>query len=151
MNPSLDPHPKSSPNHLFPHALRIGLWSFGTLALLHFLAFLSLPYLPELGAYLWGGKVDDSVQLIVLEAISIGILLLGWIGFRVLHRVQRRGLRRLAAGLLAAYSFLLALNTLGNLLAETDLERSFSLLTAALSGLCGWVAWNALRRNQTIN
>lgn len=121
------------------------------MALLHLLAFLSLPYLPELGAYLWGGKVDDSVQLIVLEVVSIGVVLIGWGGFWVLYRVQNRGLRRLAGFVLAGYSLLFVLNTFGNLAAATALERSFSLLTAALSALCGWVAVSELRRSTPIS
>ncbi|MBI1316479.1 hypothetical protein GC167_06425 [bacterium] len=151
MKTSLDPllGPSSSP--LYLRALRIGLWSFGILALLHLLAFLSLPYLPELGAYLWGGKVDDSVQLIVLEVVSIGVVLIGWGGFWVLYRVQNRGLRRLAGFVLAGYSLLFVLNTFGNLAAATALERSFSLLTAALSALCGWVAVSELRRSTPIS
>jgi len=129
----------------YTKTLQLGVWTFGLLALLHLAAYLSLPYLPELGDYLWGGRVEDPIRLMMLEGVSITVLMLGASCFLILNRSKKAVWRRMARSGLVLYTLLFALNTLGNLMAKTPLERSFSLLTAALGVLCGWTVWASLK------
>ncbi len=135
----------------YERALQIGQWIFGCLAVLHLAAFLALPYLPGLGAYLWGGRTEMGPQLLVLEAISVGVLMGGWTSFWILHRSGNKGWRKAASIAISIYSLLFVLNTLGNLLAKTNLERSFSLVTFFLAALCGWVGFMSFKKAQDLN
>lgn len=80
----------------------------------------------------WGGRLQTNAELYVFEAISLAVnlflmLLLarraGWINGIVSDRMVRVGF--------FVFAGVFALNTLGNLLATTWVERSFSLITAA--------------------
>lgn len=83
----------------------------------------------------WGGRLKSHEEMVVFETISIAFNLLfmgiialhlGWIRWRV-----RSGVTRIA---LIVMGVLFALNTLGNLFAEMDVERwIFTPLTAISS------------------
>ncbi|TGE29225.1 hypothetical protein [Hymenobacter metallicola] len=87
----------------------------------------------------WGGRLTSPEQMLRFETVSITLNLLmlavvsvaaGWLRLRV-----NQGLLKVALWLMTG---LFALNTVGNLLAKTDLERLvFTPLTLVLA-LCSW-------------
>lgn len=84
----------------------------------------------------WGGRIESNFQLYVLESISILVnLLLGVAlllkGGYVRYKVPERGLN----GVLWMFLALFLLNTVGNLLAESEVERYFAVLTLAMAAL----------------
>ncbi|HMO34340.1 MAG TPA: hypothetical protein PKE07_15190 [Lacibacter sp.] len=117
---------------------RLLLFFFAAVALLHVLALAGL--LPA--DILWGGRLQDRNQLLVFETVSLLLNLLmaavvaGWAGWCLLP-VRRPVLR----GLLWAMAALFALNTVGNLLAESRLETLlFTPLTLLAAAGCLFLA-----------
>jgi hypothetical protein len=87
----------------------------------------------------WGGRLENDAEMYVFELISIAINLLimfvlalkaGYLTMKVSEKILDI--------VLWIFFFLFCLNTLGNLLAETIFEKSFSVLTA-ISALFIWI------------
>lgn len=87
----------------------------------------------------WGGRLENDAEMYVFELISIAINLLimfvlaikaGYLTMKVSEKILDI--------VLWIFFFLFCLNTLGNLLAETIFEKSFSVLTA-ISALLIWI------------
>ena len=98
--------------------------------------------------FLWGGRMSSKEELLLFELFSLiisGICLL-----IVLIRAGRIKLpallkaSRIALWLLTVLFFL---NTLGNLVAKTAFEKSFSLLTLVLALLCLRIALEPIGKN----
>ena len=84
-------------------------------------------------AIVWGGRIEAD-QLLVFETISIMVNL-----FLALIILMNEGRLRFAFPkvvirlILFFFVFLFVLNTIGNLLAETYLEKCFALLTISFA------------------
>ena len=94
----------------------------------------------------WGGRLANDTEMYAFETLSIliniflGLILLkkgGYIRFRFKERTMN----------IVLWFFLVVfiLNTVGNLFAETNFEKSFSLVTLILAGLI----WKILRTGST--
>jgi hypothetical protein len=83
----------------------------------------------------WGGRLQSREQMLSFEAVSIGLNLLMLAVVAVAAgRLRLRVPPRLIQGLLWLMAGLFALNTVGNLLATTTLERLlFTPLTLLLA------------------
>ncbi|NQW30752.1 MAG: hypothetical protein HQ472_09610 [Ignavibacteria bacterium] len=93
----------------------------------------------------WGGRIESDSELYVLEFISILVnLLLGVVlllkGGYVQHKIPARVLN----AVLWVFLVLFLLNTVGNVLAESVLEKCFAVLTLVLAALI----WILLRKNK---
>lgn len=92
----------------------------------------------------WGGRINSTMQLVMLEAFSIAVMLI------VIAVIASKGgylrtnslrLNKLASLLLWLLVLLFALNTIGNLFAKTLFEMIvFTPLTLASSMLCARIA-----------
>lgn len=122
----------------FKRAAHIATGIFSVLSLFHLgiiVGILFLDFAPV--EFLWGGQFDTAEELLQFEILSFLIMV-----FCVLIVLVRRQtiaipalLRtsRIALWLLTA---LFLLNTVGNLLAKTNFEKGFALVTVILAGLC---------------
>ncbi len=92
----------------------------------------------------WGGRIESDSQLYVLESISILVnLLLGVVLLLKGGLMRCKIPERVLNGVLWVFLALFLLNTVGNLLAETEIEKYFAVLTLAMAALIRIV----LRRN----
>jgi hypothetical protein len=92
----------------------------------------------------WGGRINSTAQLVMLEAFSIAVMLI------VIVVIASKGgylrtnslrLNKLASLLLWLLVLLFALNTIGNLFAKTLFEMIvFTPLTLTSSILCARIA-----------
>jgi hypothetical protein len=101
----------------------------------------------------WGGKVSRRSELIPLEIVSISVLLICTtvtaIRAGYLPYGKNSRLPRLAMYLLA---LLFALNTVGNLFAESAFERwAFTPVTALLCVLSLRLAFEPMEGSQSLN
>jgi hypothetical protein len=122
----------------FETASRTAIGVFGLFILFHLGALIAiLGFGLELGDYLWGGKMETTERLIVFECISLAVqILFLWI-VRLRYKLHLNG--KYPSGLRLALwgmSVLFALNTFGNILAESGFERILSLVTILLCVLC---------------
>lgn len=118
------------PYHIASHTIK-GLVGLGVVV--HILFFLRVID----GRYLWGGQVTDPQKLQVLEHISIDALLT--ILAIVLVQddfVRRNRSHKLLTGCLWVISFLLFLNTIGNMMAVTLVEAILGTLVTATLSVC---------------
>ena len=85
--------------------------------------------------YVWGGKIDDPVELIKMEFISLSIVILAAVLTMIRVDILKVPVLKPASRFaMWAIALLFALNTIGNLLAEELLETIiFSPLTLLLS------------------
>jgi len=116
-------------------AIKIMLWLLGVVILFHLCILLKIiPY-----EITWGGKLTNDTEMYVFESISIlinlflcfillikGNYLSEIIPMKVVHIV------------LWIFFVLFGLNTIGNLLANTNFEKFFALLTLA-SAVLIWI------------
>ena len=97
----------------------------------------------------WGGRLKTDSEMYVFELISIVInLILGTtllIKGNYLKQIIRLSVVNI---ILWIFLILFGLNTIGNLFAETALEKSFSILTLALSILI-WIVLKAKDNEHT--
>lgn len=80
----------------------------------------------------WGGRLKSEQQMYVFEGISIGLNL-----FLIMILVLRlKNIKRKFTNIVLWIFFVLfSLNTIGNLLAQTNFEKCFSILTFIFAGL----------------
>ncbi|MCV6630777.1 MAG: hypothetical protein OIF50_13070 [Flavobacteriaceae bacterium] len=83
----------------------------------------------NLGAYFWGGRGTDTSTFLLLEWVSLVLVVL----FYALLRLRAHSNVLWLRVFLFVVGLYFALNTLGNLLAVSWLERGFALLTIYLS------------------
>ena len=97
----------------------------------------------------WGGRLKSDEEMYVFESISIAInLLLGSVLLIKGNYIKPIIRLRIVNVILWIFFVLFALNTVGNLFAETTLEKSFSVLTLALSVLI-WIILKAKHESFT--
>jgi hypothetical protein len=90
----------------------------------------------------WGGRLTSPAQMQRLEVVSLLLNLLMLAVVSVRAGFMGKGMPpRVTTVALWAMCGLFALNTVGNLLSQNELEQIiFTPLTAVLSLLCGWLA-----------
>ena len=116
-------------------AIRIMTWSIGFIFIFHVLVLLRIvPY-----AVVWGGRLTSDIEMYVFEFISIGMNLLLFMALRIIAEPEKTALPiRLVNGVLWLFLSIFVLNTIGNLLAQTAIEKAFALLTLAFASLL-WI------------
>ena len=87
--------------------------------------------------YLWGGRMETATELLAFEIISLAVmsicLLVVLIRAEIIKISFLMGLSRIILWFL---TFMFLLNTVGNLLAETNFEKFLAIITAMLTVLC---------------
>lgn len=84
----------------------------------------------------WGGRMKNDNEMYVFETISILVnLLLMLVLLMKASKMKRLLSERNINIILWCFFGLFTLNTIGNLLAETNFEKGFAALTAVLAGL----------------
>jgi hypothetical protein len=93
----------------------------------------------------WGGRLQNESEMYIFEAISIAINLF-LISILLIKGEYFRAFisMKIINVLLWIFFVLFGLNTVGNILAETNFEKSFTILTLAFSILI----WIILRKNK---
>lgn len=115
-------------------ALNLMLGLIGGIILFHLAIILKLiPY-----DITWGGRLKNDAEMYAFEALSIGLNLV--LGFALL--IKAGYLRqilpiRVIHIILWGFLVLFALNTIGNVFAETKFEKGFAVLTLAFVVLLG--------------
>ena len=116
-------------------AVKIMLYLLVAVILFHFSILLKLvPF-----EITWGGRLKNESEMYVFETISIAINL--FLGLLLLIKggfMKKIIPLKIVTVILWFFLFLFGLNTVGNLMAETNFEKFFSLLTLAFSLLI-WV------------
>ena len=81
--------------------------------------------------YVWGGRVTETSQLILLELTTFIVngLILWVIAMRVSFMQQRISTKRLHI-ILITLSIIMLLNTIGNIFAQTSFEKIMAIPTA---------------------
>lgn len=92
-------------------------------------------------AYLWGGRMETSAQLLQFEIVSLVVALL----FAVLllikaGRINFPTLNGVAHVAMWLFFILFLFNTVGNVIAKTNFEKSFALIT----GLLAFLLWRII-------
>lgn len=101
----------------------------GILLLFHFgIVFKIIPY-----EIVWGGRLQSDQEMYVFESISIALnLLLALLLLAKVNLIRVSLPEKVINFGLLAFVGLFALNTIGNLLAETTFEKFFSIVTIYL-------------------
>lgn len=93
----------------------------------------------------WGGRLQSDSEMYLFETISIVInLIFGFVLLMKGGHVKPYLNQRLINIILWIFLILFALNTIGNILAKTNFERSFAVLTLVFSILI----WMILRNKE---
>jgi len=92
----------------------------------------------------WGGRISNDTEMYVFETISIAInLFLGFVlmmkGNYIAFQFREKAVNRV----LWVFVVIFILNTVGNIFAQTNFEKSFAVLTL----LFALLIWRILRKN----
>lgn len=91
----------------------------------------------------WGGRLKTDAEMYVFESISIAINLLLALALLIKGNYLKQVVSmRFVNIILWIFLVLFGLNTIGNVVAETMLEKSFAILTLALAVLI-WIVLKA--------
>ena len=125
-------------------AIKIMLYLLVAIILFHFSIILKIvPY-----EITWGGRLKNESEMYVFETISIIINLLLFSILLVKGKYLREFISMKIVNItLWIFFVLFALNTIGNVLAKTNFEKFFTLLTLAFSILI----WIILRKDKKTN
>ncbi|SOE23389.1 hypothetical protein SAMN06298216_3777 [Spirosomataceae bacterium TFI 002] len=120
-------------------AIKIMLFLVLAIILFHFCIVLKIvPY-----EITWGGRLKNDTEMYVFESISIIINLLLFSILLIKGKYIRELISMKAVNItLWAFFVLFGLNTIGNIIAKTNFEKFFALLTFAFSLLI----WMILRK-----
>ncbi|WP_281239538.1 hypothetical protein [Flavobacterium praedii] len=93
----------------------------------------------------WGGRLTNDTEMYIFEAISIliNLFLISIVSIKG-NYLKLRVNEKVINSILWIFFILFLLNTLGNLLAKTNFEKIFSVLTLILALLI----WNILKKNK---
>ncbi len=124
------------------HAIKILLVLIGAILILHILILAGIiPY--EIA---WGGRLQTDNQMYVFETISISLNLILGIALLVKGKLISLLVHPMIVNIILwVFLVLFALNTIGNLLAKTNFEKFFSILTLALC----FLIFSVLRKPQS--
>lgn len=96
----------------------------------------------------WGGRLTSDNEMYVFETISILInVFLSWILLMKGNFVKFKFSIKTVNIILWIFFGLFVLNTFGNILAKTNLEKFFALLT----GLSAILIWKIIKQQKTTN
>lgn len=117
-------------------AIKILIAIISTVILFHVCILLKIiPY-----EFTWGGRLKNDSEMYVFETFS---LLINFFFIAVLlikgHYIKEIISMKIVNIVLWILMLLFGLNTIGNLLAETTLEKYFSILTLLISLLIAWI------------
>lgn len=97
--------------------------------------------------YVWGSRLTSEQEMYLCELVSVTALSL--LSLLLLARMKQRpkptttqGAKKAINAGLWCFVALFALNTLGNLLAETYLEKTFSVITFAMC----WLIYKVIKQ-----
>ena len=117
------------------------LFLIGAITIFHLLILTKvIPY-----EYTWGGRLKNDKEMYVFEVASIAINLL--FGFVIMLKAGyiKSGIpTKVVNIILWALLILFLLNTVGNLLAKTNFEKFFALLTLTFA----YLIWQILRKKK---
>ncbi|MEQ8362941.1 MAG: hypothetical protein RH948_08740 [Cyclobacteriaceae bacterium] len=87
-------------------------------------------------AYLWGGRMETSAQLLQFEMVSLGVaLLFGVLLLIKAGKINFPALIGVAHVAMWLFFILFLFNTVGNLIAKTNFEKFFALVTGLIAFL----------------
>lgn len=123
-------------------AIKIMLFIVVALTIFHFSILLKIiPY-----DITWGGRLKNDAEMYAFETVSL--LINAFLGLLLLIKGQYIKPilpAKLVNGILWAFVVLFALNTVGNIVAQTNFEKTFALLTF----LCSVLIWKIVRAKET--
>ena len=116
-------------------AIKLMLWLLGAVMLFHLCIILKIvPY-----EITWGGRLKNDSEMYVFETISMIIIFCLLIVLLIKGKYLREFIpTKFVNIILWFYLVLFGLNTIGNVLAKTNFEKYFAILTLAFSFLI-WV------------
>ena len=125
-------------------AIKILLWMVAALMVFHLLIVVQIvPY-----EITWGGRLKSVSEMYVFETASIGINLL--FGLTLLIKggfVKQVVSEKLVNAILWVFFTLFVLNTIGNVVAKTNFEKGFTIVTLGTAYLL-WVILRS-KKNQS--
>jgi hypothetical protein len=96
----------------------------------------------------WGGRLSNDNEMYVFETITILInLFLAWILSMKGNLVRFKFTDKTINTILWIFFGIFVLNTVGNILAKTNFEKFFTVLT----GLSAILIWNIVKQTKTTN
>ena len=109
-------------------AIKIMLWSLLAIVFFHLcILFKIIPY-----EITWGGRIKNDTEMYVFEVISILINLFLFFILLIKGKYMAAIIpMKIVNIILWVFLFLFGLNTIGNIFAETNFEKSFTVLTLA--------------------
>lgn len=113
-------------------AIRIMLWILGVVMLFHLGILLKIiPY-----EITWGGRLKNDQEMYAFETVSLLINIFLFLIIMIKGGYLKAFIPlKVVNVILWIFVFLFALNTVGNILAKTNFEKSFAIITAASSFL----------------
>lgn len=109
-----------------PNPLWLMLFLIGAVIIFHL--FILLGFIPY--EITWGGRLKNDTEMYIFETFSIVLnLFLGWVILMKSKYLNFRFKARIINGILWFFLILFLVNTIGNLFAETGIEKAFSILT----------------------
>mgnify|MGYP000863798969 FL=1 len=93
----------------------------------------------------WGGRLTNDYEMYVFESISILVnVFLSWIILMKGNLVNFQFSARIVKIILWFFFVFFILNTIGNILAKTNFEKCFALVT----GLFALLTWKILKKQE---
>ena len=131
-------------NFIFNNSIKIFLGLLFSVIVFHICIILKIiPY-----NIAWGGRLENDNEMYVFETISILInVFLSWILLMKGDFVKFKFSDTIMKIILWTFFGLFVLNTVGNILAKTNFEKLFALLT----GFSATLIWNILMKKKTTN
>jgi len=122
----------------YQQATQWSLFLFSFFTLFHFSVIIGIilfNYVPI--DYLWGGRMQTKEELLVFEIISMAIMgICAWVVLVHSGKINMPRLRGFATVILWILVVLFVLNTIGNIVAKTNFEKLFTIVTAVSAILC---------------
>ncbi len=109
-------------------AIKIMLWSLVAIVLFHLCRVIKIiPY-----EITWGGRIKNDTEMYVFESISILLNLFLFFILLIKGNYMTAIIpMKIVNIILWIFLFLFGLNTIGNIFAETNFEKAFTVLTLA--------------------
>lgn len=117
------------------------LWILGVVMLFHLGILLKIiPY-----EITWGGRLKNDQEMYAFETVSLLINIFLFLIIMIKGGYIKAFIPlKVVNVILWIFVFLFALNTIGNILAKTNFEKSFALITAASS----FLIWTILAKSK---
>lgn len=131
-------------NFIFKNSIKVFLGLLFLVILFHICIFAKIiPY-----TIAWGGRLTNDNEMYLFETISILInVFLSWVLLMKGDLVKFKFSDKTAKIILWIFFALFVLNTVANILAKTNFEKFFTVLTA----LSAILIWSIIKQNKTMN